>query len=303
MNFNAKTYWLHTLTSVHVGVGRGVGFIDLPIMREKVTNWPIVPGSSVKGVIADYFGAWESARTEKSDKSARHRQAFGLAGDEYSQSGALIFTDARVVCLPIRSLYGTFCWISSPMVMNRLKRDLESTGFSAVPSIPHIPNTNTALSAKTDQCAVHSGGKVFLEDLDLALSENKALTPWVEMISRSVFPEDLTWQQEFARRYCVVSDETFDFLSDTATEVQARIKIDAETKTVSKGMLWYEESLPAETILAGIAACTPFSSSGPLDPGDLMNEYCSKELRIQIGGKSTTGKGRVRCVFSSGRNS
>ena len=44
---NTKMYWLHALTPLHVGAGRGVGFIDLPIMREKVTNWPLVPGLSL----------------------------------------------------------------------------------------------------------------------------------------------------------------------------------------------------------------------------------------------------------------
>ncbi len=50
-----RIYWLQTITPLHVGAGSGVGFIDMPIMREKVTNWPLVPGSALKGVMRDYF--------------------------------------------------------------------------------------------------------------------------------------------------------------------------------------------------------------------------------------------------------
>ena len=42
---NSRVYWLHTLTPTHAGVGRGVGYIDLPIERDVVTNWPLIRGS------------------------------------------------------------------------------------------------------------------------------------------------------------------------------------------------------------------------------------------------------------------
>ena len=58
-----KIYWLEAITPLHVGTGRGVGLIDLPIIREKVTGWPLVPGSSVKGVIRDYFDQEKSKKT------------------------------------------------------------------------------------------------------------------------------------------------------------------------------------------------------------------------------------------------
>ena len=55
-------YWLHAVTPVHVGSGRGIGYIDLPVAREKVTDWPYIPGSSIKGVMADHFDATEKNR-------------------------------------------------------------------------------------------------------------------------------------------------------------------------------------------------------------------------------------------------
>ena len=55
MENNTRMYWLQAITPLHVGAGKGVGFIDMPIMREKVTDWPLVPGSAAKGVLRDHF--------------------------------------------------------------------------------------------------------------------------------------------------------------------------------------------------------------------------------------------------------
>ncbi|HCW51693.1 MAG TPA: hypothetical protein DGR79_06470, partial [Clostridiales bacterium] len=55
MTTASRVFWIHALTPLHVGAGQGVGFIDLPVMREKATGWPIVPGSTVKGVMRGLF--------------------------------------------------------------------------------------------------------------------------------------------------------------------------------------------------------------------------------------------------------
>src|SRR6266540_173056 len=114
-----KMYWLHALTPLHVGAGFGLGFIDLPIMREKITNWPIVPGSAVKGVLSSHFGADRDRETTPALKAA-----FGTGGEENANAGSLVFADARLVCMPVRSLYGTFAWVTSPLALERLQRDL-----------------------------------------------------------------------------------------------------------------------------------------------------------------------------------
>src|SRR3989442_606393 len=106
-------FWIHALTPLHVGAGRGVGYIDLPIMRETVTNWPLVPGSAVKGVLADAYHADPDSR--KKIGNEKLKLAFGVDDDNDnsggansgSQAGCLVFSDARIVCLPVRSLFGT----------------------------------------------------------------------------------------------------------------------------------------------------------------------------------------------------
>jgi len=105
---------------------------------------------------------------------------------------------------------------------------------------------------------------------------------------------------QFQKRFVVLPDNAFDFLCETGTEVHTRVRIDDDTKTVARGALWTEESLPAETILMGLIHCDRvFGSRGEdITPQGLLDRFAKEPLTLQIGGKATVGRGQVRCVFS-----
>src|SRR5579883_2594564 len=44
---------LHALTSLHPGTGTALGTVDLPVQRERHTQWPTISGSALKGVLRD----------------------------------------------------------------------------------------------------------------------------------------------------------------------------------------------------------------------------------------------------------
>lgn len=281
---NARMYWLHTLSPTHVGAGRGIGYIDLPLHRDKITNWPLIPGSSFKGVWRDHHA-----------KSPNLKIAFGHGGDDTSNAGALIPTDARLVCLPIRSFSGTFAWCTSPMCLRMLKRDLTITGMTTLPALPD--GLGDDLVHHSNETALKEGPKIYLEDLDFTAKRCDTANAWADIIAKQVF-DDEAWRSVFTKRFAVVADTVFNFLSETGTQVDARVKIEDDTKTVVDGALWNEESLPAETILAGLVAC---DAARQVDPKKLFDEFASDEIALQIGGKSTVGRGRVRCVFGGGK--
>lgn len=298
---NIRVYWLHTLSPTHVGAGRGVGYIDLPIHRDKVTNWPLVPGSAFKGVWADRF----KVRTE--GRSGEAALAFGKASDQEngSNAGALVPTDARLVCLPIRSFKGTFAWCSSPMSLELLRRDLAMAKLAGLPAAPatlagetiHHPE-KTCLADKPDS----GPGRIYLEDLDFQAKVCPTANAWAHKLAEWVFPQDSdkSWRERFIERFAVVPDTVFDYFTETGTEVVARVRIDDDKKTVKEGQLWNEESLPAETILAGLVSCERvFGNEQGVTAESLLNKYASGVLPLQIGGKATVGRGRVRCVFTS----
>lgn len=295
-----RMYWIHALSPVHAGSGSGVGFIDLPIAREKTTNWPYVPGSAVKGVMADRFGASrESERGTDTAERRLRRAAFGVANPKDSNAGALVYSDARMVCLPVRSFAGTFAWVTSRMALRRLTRDIEACAMKA-PADPPAP----ADGLVAEGACVANGGVAYVADLNLKVKADAAAGAWAKWLSEALFPNGSVWRSEFVKRFLIADDATFDYLCETATEVSAHIRIDPDKRSVARGALWYEECLPAETILGGVVWCDriylPGADAKELSTAKLMDTFCTKRLQLQVGGKATVGKGRVDCVFGAG---
>lgn len=297
---NTRIYWLHTLSPTHAGIGRGVGYIDLPIDRDGVTGWPILRGSGFKGVWADHHRATADAR--KNDPTLR--AAFGVAGDDNnSNAGALIPTDAKLVCLPVRSFRGTFAWAASPLCLQMLRRTLSLAGLTWVPAAPASLDEGRAHHTTTSVLA--EGNSIYLEDLDFAAQKCDTATAWATLIAENVFAGDPAWQDQFKKRFVVLPDSAFDFLCETGTEVHTRVRIDDEMKTVAKGALWTEESLPAETILMGLIQCDRVFQKKDETPRitepELLDRFAKGALTLQIGGKATVGRGQVRCVFTEAK--
>jgi CRISPR-associated protein Cmr4 len=283
-----KTYWLHAITPVHAGVGMGQGFIDLPIMREKITNWPLIPGSSVKGVLADRF-----------TDSTFHKLAFGQGGDDNANAGAVVFTDARVICLAARSYYGTFAYVTCPLALTRLQRDAKSAGLTRFDLNLVTLSEGSAVVPEATSKISHSA-KVCLGELDLNCTVSALALAWARQIAQIVFPEQ-TWNQIFLERFVVVPDETFNFLCEIGCEVTARIQLDRDKKIVKRGHFWYEESLPAESILSGLVwSDRIYQTQDQWDSDLILEEICAGEHVLQVGGKANVGKGRMRCCFGGG---
>jgi len=301
-------YWIHAITPLHVGSGRGVGFIDLPIMREKVTGWPLVPGSAVKGVMREHFVREFTREKREMDQKEKDliNAAFGKPDDDNnnqsskSNAGSLVLSDARIVCLPVRSLYGTFAFAACPLVLERLKRDLDLTQHESNPLEKSFEDDEIVV---TTGSKVERNGKVLLEDLDFdIITDNGETNEWAGLLAQLLFANDPTWQGIFKERFVILSNNCFNFLSEQGTEVNARIKINQDKKIVESGALWYEEALPSETILAGLVWCDKDYSSKGIKEETLFEKFCSgQDLNLQVGGKATVGKGRVRCFFSKGK--
>jgi CRISPR-associated protein Cmr4 len=295
-------YYLHCLTPLHAGTGQGSGVIDLPIARERATGLPVVWGSSLKGVLRYELDGGGGVLDPKV-----HRALFGPETDAASDhAGALAVGDARLLALPVRSLSGTFAWVTSPLVLRRYARDLAAHAGDPPLPIPVVPAVADGEAVVTPSTALRAtaGGeaKVILEDLDLTPRPETA-DAWADLIGKALFPGDGPWRSLLTDRLCILSDSVFDFLAETATEVSARIKIDEKTGTVQRGALWYEEALPAETLLWGVVAADRSRwSDHKADAGGMLAAFTDavgEERRLQVGGKATVGRGQVRLVLAA----
>lgn len=106
---------LFTRTPLHVGTGACVGAIDQPVQRERHTGFPIIPGSSIKGVLRDHLQAI--------GEDAINTQ-FGTGADGKTfAAGHISFGEAKLVAFPVRSAKGAFALAVSPLTLSRLARD------------------------------------------------------------------------------------------------------------------------------------------------------------------------------------
>ncbi len=281
---NTRPYLLHALSPLHAGTGHAADVIDLPTARMKATGIPFVPGSSIKGVLRDARGATDP-KTEA---------VFGPVSKPEDHAGALVIGDARLLALPVRSFRGTFAWTTSPLLLALARRDLASA-----PAAPHIEG-RSAQVAPGSAC-LHDG-RLYLEDLDLPATEaadGSEVASWARLLAPLASPGD----DIFTRRFVVVDDETMTFLWETATQVDARVRIDERTRTVASGALWLEESLPPETLLVGLLAGDRSRRNGlPMNPEEVLDFALRDEEILQLGGKATVGRGRCRLVPVATRN-
>lgn len=296
---SSRLLFTHALSPLHAGTGQGIGVIDLPIAREKATGLPFLPGSSVKGSLRDGCA-----------DALRRKALFGPDKKENPEehAGSVQFSDQRLLLMPVRSLKGTFAWVTSPYVLKRLTRDARDANENTLDKDVPTPQSDDT----RQECLVIDGNKlemsgtVYLEDLDLPVSTDAAkkdqAKQWAEALAHAIFPtpENAEWQTFFKERFCIVPDDVLNFLLDTATEITARIALEEDSKTAAEGQLWYEEALPCETVLFGMVLAVKIGKVG-LNPSDALDQVKTLTSKpIQFGGKATVGRGLCRLTLSRG---
>ena len=274
---NPKLLLIHALSPIHCGTGQAIGGIDLPIAREKPTGIPLIPGSSIKGVL----------RAMKATVPTLHRQVFGPDTDSASDNaGSVQLSDANLVFLPVRSLRGTFAWVTSPYMLRRLARDARECGI-----------TLTELGTEPEEKRALVTG----EKLDFTAKKSEPLGQLAEQIARLLFEE--ADRRHFVERACVVHDDVMALLLQTCTEITQRIRLDPEKKTVAAGALWSEEALPVESVLAGLVVVSPVRQKDGTDPDPAAMLGYVKGLAeggaVQLGGKASVGRGLCRVRLAS----
>jgi len=321
MNESRSLVFFYTETPLHAGSGTTLGAVDLPIQRERMSGLPMVPGSGLKG-------AWrEQIRSWCDDRGRDDWEEWGLAlfgrepprpGAEQNAeppeefAGAMSLLDARLLLLPVRTVWGGWAWVTSPMVLQRLARDLDVVGEGKVPSWRELRPGEGEARVGT-QSAVAKGKSFIVEDFEYQAAQDKEVDHLAGWLAGQALPQGDAYKpfrERLASQLAVVGDEELKFLAEHATEVVARIRISAQTGTVEKHALWSEESLPAESLLWTVAFFTDERRKKDKkdkedkedkkyerkDAGSLQKsfvEVAKKVSRIRLGGDRTTGRGVV----------
>ncbi|MEJ5305704.1 MAG: type III-B CRISPR module RAMP protein Cmr4 [Ignavibacteria bacterium] len=328
----AKPFYFRTISSLHCGSGNDLGMVDLPIQREKHTSFPKVESSSLKGAIREAFeNKLEQQKVEfleiisKNDSSKigfenindkkrlklsfdySIQLLFGYDEDNLDElikkefeedsefSGALAFSDARILFFPVRSAKGIFAWITCPYVLNRYVEDLKLCYKDFRLNIP---------SVDIGQCITYANNKISINNTSVVLEEYR----FNEQQNLNIDPilSKFREMNELKERVVVLNDDDFRDFVNQFTEIITRTKIDNLTGTVAQGALFNEEYLPPETIMYFLVFSTPifqkeekkkgiFNQNGKKEE-ELVMEFFVKNLPevMQLGGNATIGKGIIK---------
>ncbi|HWP39771.1 MAG TPA: type III-B CRISPR module RAMP protein Cmr4 [Tepidisphaeraceae bacterium] len=287
----AAVLFIHAQTPLHPGSGTALGTVDLPVQRERHTQWPVIPGSTLKGILRD------ACR-----RAGSNDDLFAAFGPETAEAdkhaGALTLTDARILAFPVRSLKGIFAWVTCLAVLERLKRDLslvQANGSAFNP--PSGPAKDKALCPANSPLLV-DGNKLVLEEFDFERSgDAEAVADW---LSQRVVADDAT-RKRLQSHLVVLHDDDFTHFVRHATEVVARIALDYERKTVKGTALFYEEFLPAETLFYSVVLASASRRDGHGKRAGEILQYLRNNMPpvLQIGGDETIGKGLCAVRLSS----
>ena len=310
----SKILTLFTRTPLHVGAGASVGAIDQPIVRERHTGFPVIPGSSLKGVLADLWFA--DTVTDAKGKTTRDLAKnitwlFGSDSDTAASAGALSFGEARLLAFPIRSAKGSFAWVTSPLLLARASRDrvsglTEQLVRDAAAKLTGKDTDALALFAASAPITIpvaNGAPKPRLVLEDYTFTHAGELPANLAAALMSLLPAEPVLG-DLANHLVIVSDGMMSFFAKTACEIAQHVRIDDATGTASEGGLFNQENVPAETLFYAVIHATPGRSATHRDnrPDDALNALRTRlgEVNdtLQIGGDATTGLGYCTALLA-----
>ncbi len=315
MSMETKMLYLYVETPLHAGVGSGLSSIDLPIQRERPTQYPMIQGSGIKGKL----------RATAEDMAKRKQAPFNKDDDLVAvmfgpengsdHAGALIAGDARILLFPVRSLNGVFAYTTSYDVLNRFMRDVNRGNKTLAWQMPQGRHAgHTAYVTKTQQSLVAVIDRVVLEEFSFDVEPDSLVDEIADWLAKNALPqtdEYAYWREKVKDSLVILPEEDFRDFVMNATEIITRISIDRVKKTATGKALWTEEHLPTDTLLYVPVYATDARKTKMVDnkkvPEMLATEILDKATQLensqqgylQLGGDETVGRGMVRMHWGS----
>ncbi|MEH2327344.1 MAG: type III-B CRISPR module RAMP protein Cmr4 [Nostoc sp.] len=270
--------YIYSLAPIHCGGEGDLGNI-LEIAREVHTNFPYVPGSSLRGTLRDELKLMDEIAVNT---------LFGKELDKEGQMGVhqVWFGDARLLWVPMRTMSmndgrDVFSWVSC----HSLIRD---HAIIAQQNSVIFPNQAVGTSAGTYLVA---DAQIQVAKMSDEQKQATALAgTWPNSLKSSVKP---TWENN----RIILPDADFQVLMEHSLWTQIRNKIQDETKGVNQAgsaeVFWTDVCIPRDTIFYfswgySLLKEKPVTS----EQHDLLMNVL--QGLFQVGGQANVGRGWVQ---------
>lgn len=284
-----------TRTPLHVGCGSSVGAIDLPVLRERATDLPVIPGSTLKGVLADLFlekkEVQEDGETKK--KWVRTKDGVDLFGNDDTNNasrGKLMIGDARLLAFPVRSAKGGFVWATSPLLLARQEIEFNQS-------------LNEMEGLGSEKVSFKSEAFI-LEEYKITRKKDVSVEVLTEVIKKLKEKCNFSlWETTLQDRLVILSDTMLTYFAKNACEIAHHNKIDDETGTVKDGALFSQENVPSEALFVGEILAREEKEDEKLKEKTHSLQKLQKKIEdegylLQIGANATTGLGWCQVTMS-----
>ena len=268
---NTKLMTIFTRTPLHVGCGSSVGAVDQPVARERHTRFPIIPGSAIKGVLADLW--LDRSDIDHPKRDGEGTKLLGAESDDAAHAGSLLIGEGKLLAFPVRSAKHCFAWITCPIILKRFAADCNS-------SVATLDLGNDAALAPEK---LRIDGNVIFEEYPLPSTQT---VPQDIIDEFAKLSEEPTWKDEVKDRLAIVSDELFAYFAENACEIANHNRIDDRTGVVADKALFSQENVPSETMFYAV-----INSRESDDICKLEAKLKSEKQLLQIGADMTTGLG------------
>ncbi len=312
MNYQHTLLLYHAITPLHVGCGQAVGVVDLPVIRERATGYPFIPGSGIRGSLRDCFEKKRDAldkpeeAAKKNELNETIKRLFGPEADpgadeENKHAGCIALHDARLLFYPVRSDKDVFLWITCPLVLERLNRDrkafLQDSAGITLEGLQHI-DEQSFIGQQT--------GKLHLEEFSFSPATNPGAGPAsLKSLADAVGAQ--IGKSELGGRAVLVSNRSFYHFVNYATMLMQHNTL-TSAKTVKDGALFSIESLPPESIFYGMFGATKErrdTTNAGKNAGQVKDDFktnlfgASSVIYLHLGGKESIGLGLTQVVWAS----
>jgi len=277
---------VYATTPIHVGAGRSVGIVDLPIQRDAI-GYPVIFSSSFKGALKAYCarnhikgdGRIDCPDPSQASGSAKPNLeklkialcccAFGSEPlDSPSETGILTVTDLIPFAVPVPAEKDVYLYLTSPYLLRKISDILQAEGFNKGSSDEKLEAFKQLVSSILDALNKSQNNKISISDSTYIFVEDEVKK--VSVIDKelekifNVLSSLGNLASNIKEKLVLMPNGDDRYLFDKATVKVTRNRISLDTKTVAEGALWTEEYLPEGTIFFG----------GYLVSNNRVNKYC-----------------------------
>ena len=301
---------VYAITSLHVGMGRSSGVVDLPIQRDP-QGFPVIFSSTFKGALKQHCGTVYNAINNNGRIDCSKAKVCcclfggeGVGGEgETDVTSVVSISDLYPLAIPVPSLDKGYVYLTSRYLISTITDLFKAVNYEEGVKFLSSIDPREGKVTQVDEVIVGTDIKVPLAKVRSSLLDTLSNLGSIA----NKLKEGIAVEEDDRKAVLEIEKGIIKY---------TRNRINMSTKTVLSGSLWNEEYLPHGSIFAGIMFLnTPRRNNycnGDGDKNKVCDDNCArqrlnefikdKEFYLNVGGKETIGKGIVKVRILGDKN-